>query len=131
MRFLTLLTNLTKRLHFWRITGLLLADSLLFGATDPSATPSFMLMVGFLLLSATVYYMLDGLLSLTGLYGLPIRHRKRVLRTMTLLVGGLLALQSIGQLSTRDILILAPLTSLMYFYVAYSKSSRQRAAART
>lgn len=128
MRFLT---PLTKRLHFWRITGLLVADSLLFGATDPNETPSFMLMVGFLLLSVTVYYMLDGLLSLTGLYGLPVRHRKRVLRTMTLLVSGLLALQSIGQLSARDILILAPLTSLMYFYVAYSKSSRQRAAART
>lgn len=126
MRYLTLLI---RRIHFWRITGLLVADSLLFGTTDPRDTPSFMLIVGFLLLSATIYYMLDGLFALTKLYGLPVRHRRRALRTMTLLVSGLLALQSIGQLSARDILILAPLTSLLYFYVAYSKAARQRAAA--
>lgn len=125
MRHLTLLI---RRLHFWRITGLLVADSVLFGTTDPRDAPSFMLIVGFLLMSATIYYMLDGLLALTKLYGLPVRHRKRVLRTTTLLIGGLLALQSIGQLSARDILILAPLTSLVYFYVAYSRGTKERAA---
>lgn len=123
------LTRLTKRLHFWRVSGLLAADILLFTATDPKSTLSFMLMVGFLLLSATIYYVLDGILSLTKLYGLPLRHKKRVLRAATMIVCGLLALQSIGQLSLRDILILGPLTALMYFYVAYSKASRRRAPA--
>lgn len=113
-------------MHFWRIGGLLAADILLFGTTDPKSTLSFMLIVGFLLLSATVYYLLDALLSFTKLYGLPLRHKRRVLRTSTMTVCGLLALQSIGQLSLRDILILGPLTALMYFYVAYSKASRQR-----
>ena len=113
-----------KRLHFWRIGGLFAADALLFGVTDPKETQSFMLIVGFLLMAATLYYLLDGILMLTRLYGLPLRHRKRVLRAATLLLCGLLALQSIGQLSLRDVLIVGPLTMLMYFYIAYSKSSK-------
>ena len=123
------LTQLTRRLHFWRVGGLLAADILLFGTTDPRDTVSFMLVVGFVLLSVTLYYLLDGLLALTKLYGLPVRHRKRALRAMALTASGLLALQSIGQLSVRDVVILAPLTVLMYFYIAYSKSSKRRLAA--
>ncbi|MGH7192211.1 MAG: hypothetical protein ACREJM_01615 [Candidatus Saccharimonadales bacterium] len=122
---MSFLTRLTRRLHFWRISGLLIADLLLFGMTDPAAAPSFMLIIGFILLSATIYYLLDGLLSFMRLYGLPARHRRRVLRTAALLASGLLALQSMGQLSARDILILTPLTALLYFYVAYSKSARR------
>ena len=119
------LTRLIKRLHFWRVSGLLLADMLLFGLTDPAETPSFMLIIGFLLLSATLYYVFDGVFSFMRLYGLPARHRRRLLRAAALLASGLVALQSMGQLSLKDILILTPLTGLMYFYIAYSKSARQ------
>ncbi len=125
MRFLT---KLIRRLHFWRISGLLAADILLFGTTDPKNTLSFMLIVGFLLLSATIYYLLDGLLAVLRLYGLAPRNRKRVLRTVAMVVCGVLALQSMGQLSLRDLLILGPLTLLAYFYLAYSKDYRQSAA---
>ena len=121
------LTKLISRLHFWRISGLAAADILLFGTTDPGNTVSFMLIVGFLLLSATIYYLLDGILAFLKLYGLAPRNRKRVLRTSTMVVCGVLALQSMGQLSMRDLLILAPLTLLAYFYLAYSKGSGQRA----
>lgn len=126
---MSFLTQLIKRLHFWRITGLLAADALVFGATNPSDTVSFMLIVGYILLCITLYYLLDGILSLTRLYGIPLRHKKRFLRTLILLASGLIALQSIGQLSFRDVLVLAPLTTLFYLYVAYSRSSRQRLAA--
>lgn len=119
-----------KRLHFWRISGLLLADVLLFGATNPNSTLSFTLIVGYVLLCITIYYLLDALLMLTKLYGVPIRHRKRVLKSMTLLISGLVALQSLGQLSPRDILVLAPLSVLAYVYIAYVKSSRQQLAAK-
>lgn len=121
------LTKLIKRLHFWRISGLLAADILLFGATDPRSALSFMLIVGFLLLSATIYYLLDGLLAFLRLYGLAPGNRKRVLRLSTMVVCGVLALQSMGQLSPRDLLILAPLAFLAYFYLAHSKDSRQSA----
>ncbi|HEX5744223.1 MAG TPA: hypothetical protein VFX84_02115, partial [Candidatus Saccharimonadales bacterium] len=87
------LTNLTRRLHFWRVSGLLAADMLLFGTTDPRSTLSFMLIVGFLLLSATIYYLLDGLLAFLRLYGLAPANRKRVLMTATMVICGALALQ--------------------------------------
>ena len=120
MRFLT---KLIRRSHFRRISGLLAADAVLFGTTDPRDTASFMLIVGFLMLSATIYYVLDGLLAVSRLYGLRLRNDKRVKKTATMLVGGLLALQSMGQLSLRDLLILAPLTALAYFYTAYSSQA--------
>jgi hypothetical protein len=123
------MARLIRRLHFWRIGGLLAADLLVFGTTDPRSTLSFMLIIGFLLLSATVYYLLDGLLAVLKLYGVAPRNRKRVLRTATMAVCGLLALQSMGQLSVRDLLIAVPLTALAYFYAAYSKSSGRRSAA--
>jgi hypothetical protein len=124
------LTQLTRRLHFWRISALLVADGLLFGTTNPDNTLSFTLIIGFILLCTTAYYLLDGLLALTKLYGLPLRHKRRLLRTLTLLVAGLVALQSIGQLSPRDVLVLSPLTVLLYLYIAYARSSRQRLAAK-
>lgn len=127
MRFLT---QLIQRLHFWRISGLLAADALVFGATNPESTPSFVLIVGFILMAVTLYYLLDGLLALTKLYGIPVRHKRRLLRTLTLLISGVVAFQSIGQLSTRDILVLSPLTVLFYAYVAYVKSSRRQSATR-
>jgi hypothetical protein len=122
------LTRLIRRIHFWRISGLLLADAVVFGATDPDETASFMLIVGYILLCITLYYLLDGLLSLGKLYGVPLRHKKRFLRTATLVISGVVALQSIGQLSPRDIMVLVPLTTLLYLYVAYTRLARQRAA---
>ena len=127
---MSFLTQLIRRFHFWRISGLLAADALVFGATNPNDTLSFMLIVGYILLCITLYYLFDGILSLSRLYGIPLKHKKRFLRTAILVVGGLVALQSIGQLSSRDIMVLAPLTTLLYLYIAYSRSARQRLAAR-
>jgi hypothetical protein len=126
---MSFLTQRIKQVHFWRISLLLAADGLVFGATNPNDTASFMLIVGFILLCATAYYLLDGLLTLTKLYGLPLRHKKRFLRAMTLLVSGLVAFQSLGQLSVRDVLVLSPLSVLLYLYIAYSKSSKRQVAA--
>ena len=124
------LTHLIKRLHFWRISGLLLADAVVFGATNPNDTVSFMLIVGYILLCITLYYLLDAILALGKLYGVPLKHKKRFLKTATLVTAGVVALQSIGQLSPRDIMVLVPLITLFYLYIAYARSSRQRLEAR-
>jgi len=127
---MSFLTQLIQRLHFWRISGLLLADAVVFGATNPNETVSFMLIVGYVLLCITLYYLFDALLSLSRLYGVPLRHKKRFLRTAIGVTAGVIALQSIGQLSPRDILVLVPLITLLYLYIAYTRSTRQRLAAR-
>jgi hypothetical protein len=115
-------------MHFWRISGLVAADAAVFGLTDPNTAPSFILIIGYILLCTTIYYAVDALLSLSRLYGIPVRHRKRALRSAVLLISGLVALQSIGQLSPRDILVLAPLSALMYMYIAYARGGRRQAA---
>lgn len=124
------LTSLIKRLHFWRISGLLAVDALLFGVTNPQTTSSFFLIVGFALFCVTFYYVLDAVLMLAKLYGVPVRHKKRLLRTLTVVMGGVVALQSVGQLSSRDLIVLTPLTVVLYLYVTYTAGLRNRSAAK-
>lgn len=126
----TYLKQQMKQARFRRIGGLLFADLLLFGTTDPSKVASFTLIIAFLLLCATLYYTLGGLLALAKLYGVPVRRKKRILRLATIIGSALIAFQSIGQLSVRDIAVLVPLSALWYMYAGYTKNSRQLTATR-
>jgi hypothetical protein len=111
--------------HFWRVSGLLVIDGVIFGLTDPRQVPSFVLAGGFILLAVTLYQIVLALLHAAGWYGLPGgAHRKRQARVLTGLVGGLIALQSIGELGPRDILVLLPLALIAYLYISYSKPER-------
>jgi uncharacterized membrane protein YfhO len=105
---------------------LLIADSLLFSLTNPDNVPSLMLISGFLLLAATFYYLVLGLMAVAGWYGLSTpKHRRRFARLTTGVVAGVIALQSIGELSARDILVLLPLAILAYLYVSYGQVNRR------
>jgi hypothetical protein len=104
---------------------LLVADSVLFSLTNPDNVPSLMLAGGFLLLTATLYCLALGLMAIAGWYGLSTsRHRRRFARITTGVVASLIALQSIGELSMRDVLVLLPLAVLAYLYVSYGRSNQ-------
>jgi hypothetical protein len=62
-----------------------------------------------------------GLSDISARYGLRVKHRKRVSLTATALIAGLVALQSIGQLSAHDLAVVVPLVALGYFYFSYNK----------
>jgi hypothetical protein len=112
--------------RFRRIALLIMVDAVVFGLTDPQQVPSIALAGGFLLLAVTLYQIFLGLLQLANWYGLPgAVHRHRQARTLTALVGGLVALQSIGELGARDILVLLPLAFMAYLYISYGKTARQ------
>lgn len=111
-----------------QLSGLVLVDAVVFGTTNPQETPSYMLIVGFLLFCATVYYIFRAMIAILGVYGVKIRHRQRLLRTMTALTAGMVALQSIGQLAPRDVLVLLLLAVLLYVYMAYAKNLKQSPA---
>jgi hypothetical protein len=118
--------KLLSHSRFRRIALLIMVDAIVFCLTDPQQVPSIALAGGFLLLAVTLYQVFLGLLQLANWYGLPgAVHRHRQARTLTALAGGLIALQSIGELGSRDILVLLPLAFMAYLYMSYGKAARQ------
>ncbi|HZL08141.1 MAG TPA: hypothetical protein VFC50_03025 [Candidatus Dormibacteraeota bacterium] len=113
------------RKHIWKFASLAAADGIVFGFTNTASVPSFVLMAGFLLLSVTFYYLIRGLLTFVGLYGVSVRRKRRLAAVMTGSVSGLVALQSIGELNSRDVLVLVPLMLIAYVYTSYGKSTRR------
>lgn len=81
---------------------------------------SFWLVAAFMLAAVTLYYFLQGLLVVVRWYGVPVSPKsKRIALVLTLVASSLLALQSIGQLSGRDILVLLPLIGMAYLHRNY------------
>jgi hypothetical protein len=96
----------------------LVAVVLLFVTTDPNKVPSFTLPIPFLLLFASSLLFFSWLLQKYA--GMTVR---RSLRVGVLCVGIpmiLLVLQSIGQLTVKDVLTLAVLFLVSYFYMTRS-----------
>lgn len=88
---------------------------------------SFWLIVAFLLAALTLYYSLRGLLVVIRWYGVPVSPKsKHMVLVLTMIASSLLALQSIGQLSGRDIMVLLPLISVAYLYRNYGSSLTAR-----
>lgn len=108
--------------HFLRIIGLLALDVLLFTTTNAGTAASFVAIIAFLLLVTTVYYIIFALISLGRLYGLSVKRKKSLAMYLTIVVGILVALQSIGELGPRDVLVMMPLALMGYLYSAYAKT---------
>ncbi len=100
----------------WQLGALCIADGIVFGGTSASSVASPMLITGFLLLAATAYQLLRVLITLASLYGLQVKRSRRLAVSLTGLASGLVALQSIGELSSRDALVLLPLAIIGYLY---------------
>lgn len=112
-----------KKQH-WKYIGLFSLDAIVFGLTNADTVPSFMMMVAFLLLVATLYYTFRAGFRLVRAYGLTFKRERRIALYLTGVSAGLLALQSIGELGQRDVLILLPLAVLAYLYSSYAKTAR-------
>src|SRR5580658_2404636 len=117
--------QVTHYRHFWQTLGLLVLDIAFFTKTNASEVAPFVLIVGFVLLVLTCYELLYGLLSVARLYGLPVRYKQRLALYLAGILGLILALQSIGEHTPRDILVVVPLATLGYIYGVYA-SSRKR-----
>jgi len=112
-----------ERLRHWpEAAGLLAAIGfglLFFALTDPKTVPSAFFIVGFGVLMVGLYCLLKLIGRFSGL-----QARLRPFTYKTLLIGGtllptmLLALQSIGQLTPRDVVTLLVFFAGAYFYVS-------------
>lgn len=118
--------TLVRNRHTWLLTSFIGADLLFFGLTNPANVPSFALIIGFLLFVATVYVAIQGLFQLGVWYGFAFSERqKRFARIFTGVIAGAVALQSMGQLSGRDLLVVIPFALLIYMYLSYGKQARE------
>ena len=105
--------------------ALIVFDAIFFLTANASKVPSYLIIVGFVLITLTLYLLLSTLISLTKYYGLKLKHQRRLSLCLTGLLAGLLALQSIGELSVRDVLVILPLAIIGYIYMTLSASSQQ------
>lgn len=115
----------TGRKRTGQLAALLLADLVFFGVTNARSVAAFLMIVGLILLVATVYAVIYGLVAVAKLYGLPIKQHRRLTLWLTGAVGLLLALQSISELGAHDVLVLLPLALIGYMYSNYARAARR------
>ena len=97
-----------------------------FGVTNPANVPSYMLIVGFVLFMASFYYLVLGMFRLGKWYGLEFSKRQvRLARIITSVTAIIVALQTTGQLSHREIFVLIPLAMITYAYMSYVHPKRE------
>jgi hypothetical protein len=95
-----------------------LALALLFTTTDPATAPSWVLIVPFLLLFVLLSAIAYALLRKRGLVA---RAALRIGMLCAFVPVSLLVLQSIGQLTTKDVLALGAFLAVAYFYLSRTK----------
>lgn len=117
---------LKKRL-IWMIAGIFTLDALFFGFIDPRKASSPLLIVGFIMLSLTIYMCWRGFLRLFYRAGLPFRSiATKTTSLMTLLTVVVIGLQSMGELTFRDLAAIIPLSLVAYFYLTYGRQNTAR-----
>ena len=117
----------TKTRHYFsQLFGLLVIDLILFAGTNAQKVPSIILAVGLIALALTFYLLVYGALTAAKVYGIQVKRKRRLTVYLTLLVSGLLAWQSIGELSGGELVLLLPLFVLGIFYSSYNAGVRRK-----
>jgi hypothetical protein len=93
---------------------------ILFVSTDPGSIPPFLLIIPFVLLAISAYLGISLLLSMRDM---PQKRRQSIAIIATGLPILLLVLQSIGQLTVRDVITTSAVFLLSYFYISRTVSS--------
>lgn len=106
--------------------GLLAIDGLFYSFTNPHSVSSPLLIGGLLLLSVNFFAATLLLLRLSQNIGFEIgpAYRKAAYGATTVMAL-LVALQSVGQLTTRDVVVMVPFAVIAYVYVAYAQQEPQ------
>ena len=106
--------------------GLIVLDVVFFNATNPNRVPSAFLIVGFVLAALSVYVLWRFLLAVASMYGLPLRDRgRRPAMFLGVASAVTLALQSLGELTLRDVVVLMLLSLIAYIYTSYGRATRR------
>ncbi len=115
--------HLTKH-QFWIVPSLLILDSIFFGTTNPSKVASIFLIIGFLLAAVTLFSILRLASKTLGVYGIPRAYTNRLADVLTVVGAVLLALSSVGELTSRDTTVMLLLGAIFYVYMSYVKTRK-------
>ena len=108
---------------FWLSSSLIIADGLFFGLTNPVRVASILIIVGFALLLLSFYWVFYSLQKLIALYVPWLSRQKYLSLSAVVGAGAIVALQSVGQISARDFLLIPLAVVVLYAYTSYGKNS--------
>jgi hypothetical protein len=106
---------------FIALVAIIIADSLFFGLTDPKELGSAMLILGFSLVVTTLFLATRVMRIILQRWSPALARHKHLDVCITGLVCASLGLQSIGQMTGRDFMVLLLSAAAMYWYVNYQK----------
>lgn len=114
--------RLARNRHLQVCAALIAADCLVFTMVDPAESSAYWLIGGFLLFGATLFAVSGLIASALKAYGEQTHRRARRLgRYSAAIIMVLIGLQSIGQLTVKDVLTFLPLVVIAYLYFGYGK----------
>ena len=108
-----------KNRKFVIVFGLLVLNGLFFSITNPDHINSGILIVGFVFLGITIYAIMELFLYIIDRAGVKLKNRRKLAIFLAILFSILLALQSIGQLRARDVIVIVPLWLMLYIYLTH------------
>lgn len=115
-------TTIAHDRYFQVCAALIAADCLVFGLVDPASANAIWLIAGYVLLGLTILALASALAQLTRAYGtMPYMLSRRFLRYTAVIMIALVGLQSIGQLTTKDVATLLPFVVVAYAYFGYGR----------
>lgn len=120
--------RLISRLRNVLVLGMV--DALYFTLANPTKGGSAVIIIACILLAVSLY--VCARLAVTGVAWL-LRVQPRRGRFIALALSGLgmflLLMQSLGQLTLRDVLVIIPLIGVLYFYMSYAAKGKNPAPA--
>ncbi len=120
--YLSMKKNIIYHRQFQVCAALIAADCCVYSVVDPRQADAAWLIVGYVLLGLTLFSLAFLLAQAFKTYGdSAYKIAWRFLRYGVIATIALVGLQSIGQLTVKDILTLSPLMLVAYFYFGYGK----------
>ncbi|HWT56020.1 MAG TPA: hypothetical protein VN031_03235 [Candidatus Microsaccharimonas sp.] len=103
-----------------QLVALFVIDALFFSLVNPVNAYAIVIVVGFILLIITIYMLIDFFLALgERIIPFSAHTKRRMALATTLVLALLIAMQSIGQLTTKDVLAVIPLVLVLSLYFSY------------
>jgi hypothetical protein len=102
------------------IVLLMMLDILFFGLVNPTTSNSYVVILGCILIILSTYALVLIVTRLVAIFiPVSVATQKRFTLFVSLLLVFILLMQSIGQLSTRDLIAILPLLAVLYIYLTY------------